>query len=299
MGPHVPGTETELIVDTLSLSKLALERKREDVLVVAFSDNRYRDVLLNWLVAVHRLGISNYLIVSLDEHIHDFLLQRGFPSFLSVLRGPLSNLWRLRLEVLRALCDHDLTIVHSDIDAIWLRNPVPEYFSGQSDHLVATQGTVWPEDVVRKQGFVLCCGLFSIRSSPGIRSLLDDIIEDVKRTGDDQVSLNRILNASVDWDMNLVNPYHFDFQRNRFICSEQTIRGTSPARGIKVSMLPHHLFQRIHMPAKAAYAKHLLSPKTCQGKLISFKEANCLFLDEDWKNVRFDAGTIERIAARG
>jgi hypothetical protein len=284
--------------DTNALLKLADERMSDSRLLVAFSDNKYLDVLLNWLIAIHRLGIRNYLVVSLDETIHAFLVERAFPSVLIKMDGPLRNLWRLRLVILRELCAHGVDVIHSDIDAIWLRDPIPEYFSRDADHLVISQGTVWPEDVLRRQGFVLCCGLFYLRSNNATLSLLDDLLHDIATTNDDQISLNRLINASVTWDKQLTNPYQFAFQGHRVLCSEAPIRGRCRKTGLTVTLLPHHLFQRVHMPHSPAFVNHLFCDKTKQDKIDTFRKTGCLFLHENWKNIEFDADTIERLDVR-
>jgi hypothetical protein len=281
-----------------ALLKLADERKADNRLLVAFSDSKYLGVLLNWLVAIHRIGVRNYLVVSLDETIHAFLADRGFPSVLIKMDGPLHNLWRLRLVILRELCAHGVDVIHSDIDAVWLRDPIPEYFSRHADHLVISQGTVWPDDVLKKQGFVLCCGLFYLRSGSETLTLLDDVLRDIATTNDDQISLNRLIYASVTWDRQLISPYQFVFRGYRVTCSEGSIRGRCRKTGLRVTLLPHHLFQRLHMPDRPAFVKHLLSEKTGQDKFESFRQSGCLFLHENWKNIEFDADTIEKIAFR-
>jgi len=282
--------------DVNTLFKLADERKANNRLLVVFSDSKYMGVLLNWLIAIHRLGIRNYLVVSLDEAMHAFLVERGFPSILRQMEGPLHNLWRLRLVVLREICSYGVDVIHSDIDAVWLRDPVTEYFSRDADHLVVSQGTVWPDDVLKRQGFVLCCGLFYLRSSGETMTLLDHMLRDIVSTNDDQISLNRLISASVTWDRQLKNTYQFTFRGHVVTCSEEPIRGRCRKTGLSVTLLPHHLFQRIHMPDRPAFVKHLFSEKTDQDKFESFRQSGCLFLHEDWKNIEFDVGTIQRIA---
>jgi hypothetical protein len=206
----------------------------------------------------------------------------------------LQNLWRLRLLLART-CAHGIDVIHSDIDAIWLRNPIPEYFSQNADDLVVSQGTAWPYEVVTRQGFVLCCGLFYLRSNDASLTLLNDMLRNIVLTNDDQTSLNHLIHASVTWDRQLSNPYQFIFRGYKVTCSEAPIRGRCHQTGLTVTLLPHHLFQRLHMPDRPAFVKHLFSEKTDRDKFESFRQSGCLFLHENWKNIEFDADTIEEI----
>lgn len=283
-------------MDTSKLLKLANARKDNNTVVLTFSDSRYTEVLLNWLIGLDRLGISNYLVVSLDEEIHDFLRERGFPSFLSPLEGDLGHLWALRTEIFRTLCAHDIDFIHSDTDAIWKRNPLPDYF-GRSDHqLIASQGTVWPDDVVKTQGFVLCCGLFYVKACAQTHALLDDMASEVALSGDDQIALNRaIQRRQIRWHTRQRHSYTLNYDGQQFLCFKDTITGESLDQQLKLALLPHHLFQRLHMPGQDAYVKHLLSDKLSGEKMKTLEQTDCRFLKKGWEAIRFDARSVNAI----
>lgn len=283
-------------MDTARLLQLANARKDSETVILVFSDHRYTEVLLNWLVGLNRLGIRNYLIVSLDEEIHAFLEERGFPTFLSPLEGTLGDLWALRMNIFRTLCANKIDFIHSDADAIWLKNPIPEYFNGSGHHIVASQGTIWPPDVLSAQGFVFCCGFFYIKSCPQTLALLDDINLDVKKSGDDQVSFNRsTINCDIAWETESKHSYTLTYENQKFLCFKDMISGQSGDQQLSFALLPHHLFQRLHMPGHDAFLKHLLSDKNSESKLDMFSQTNCLFLTTDWKDRNFTAATLENI----
>ena len=58
------------------------------------------------------------------------------------------------------------TFIHSDTDAIWIANPIPEIFRDGAPDLRLTQGTVSPGKLLLKWGFVVCVGLFWARPTP-------------------------------------------------------------------------------------------------------------------------------------
>jgi|OM-RGC.v1.010685700 Nucleotide-diphospho-sugar transferase. len=119
------------------------------VLVVSLANFEYRAVLLNWLHALARLRIHNYFLVSLDRDIGGFLQSLGVASVFDLWRGqqppassygsravrPLSlrAVWKLRTEVLAALLHGGYSVVLSDIDAVWLKDPSPWLSHGIGD----------------------------------------------------------------------------------------------------------------------------------------------------------------------
>ena len=283
-------------IDTNALIRLANDRAQFDRVVVVFSDSRYREVLLNWLVAIHRLGIRNYLVISLDDEIHRYLQERGFPSILSPLQGDLNKLWIMRVQIFRALCSAGISFLHSDADAIWLKNPFPEFFDNSNHEIVASQGTVWPADVASQQGFVFCCGFLFVKSCRQTRELLDELAGDVAVTADDQVSLNRILQGkSIAWDTRHTSNYCIHHQDRKFTCYKAVLRGETQNGRLSIALLPHHLFQRLHMPGQDAFVKHLLSDKDSESKFELFERTGCRLLATDWRDQSFSAETLEII----
>lgn len=83
-------------------------------------------------------------------------------------------------------------IVHSDIDAFWLRPPSPVIDEFPDDLIFSREFGV-PRHVVRQWGFVLCCGFFHARSTPGVRAFFARWREATRRRLDDQRALNELL----------------------------------------------------------------------------------------------------------
>lgn len=264
--------------------------------VIAFADWRYRAVLMNWLVALDLLGITNYLVISLDPTLHDFLVARGLPSVPAQWDGSLPSLWQYRVQVFSALCSSGTDFIHSDVDAVWLRDPLATHFLPLEQDLVITQGTVWPPDVHQRFGFVLCCGLFRLRATDRSRALLRDLAADVLRSGDDQLSLNRLIAMRApQWQADPQETYHVGWQNTRFLCSRRPMSARC-ADGLEVGVLPHHLFQRVDATlSEAPFVRHLLTPKDPERKLSEFQRQGCLLLRSDWEVVSFDAQSLARL----
>jgi len=283
-------------IDTNTLIQRASERAAQDKVVVVFSDSRYKEVLLNWLVGIRRLSIQNYLVISLDEEIHRYLEERGFPTFLSPLEGDLSKLWIMRMKIFQVLNSAGISFIHSDTDAIWLKNPFPAFLDNSIQDIITSQGTIWPADVTNSQGFVFCCGFFFMKSCHQTRQLLNELVAEVANTGDDQVSLNRVLQKkSFVWDTGHTRPYFMYHEEQKFTCYKTVVTGQTRDKKLSIALLPHHLFQRLHLPGQDAFVKHLLSDKDSESKLDMFQRTDCCFLANDWMEQAFTATTLEKI----
>jgi hypothetical protein len=271
----------------------ARERAAGRTVVIAFADSRYADVLMNWLVALALQQVDNYLVIALDHELHELLAAHGIPSVLCELNGDLGDLWVERVRVFAALCAAGIDFIHSDVDAIWLRDPRAAYFGASEADLIASQGTVWPNDVHQRFGFVLCCGLFSLRSSAASRQLLAELLPHVATTRDDQVSLNRLLaSRQIVWRAKPEDTYHVTAGPMRFLCSRSLISGHG-TDGLRVSVLPHHLFQRLRLPhSDIPFVSHPLTAKEPKAKLDEFARSGCLFIRPDWRQLKFDAHSL-------
>lgn len=289
------GSATKIAAASSDASLISAARARAagGWVVIAFADSRYTDVLMNWLVALALRQVDNYLIIALDRDLHAFLSAHGVPCVLCELRGDLGDLWVERVRVFSVLCAAGIDFIHSDVDAIWLRDPRGAYFDATDADLIASQGTVWPHDVHQRFGFVLCCGLFSLRSGPAGRQLLAELLPHVATTRDDQISLNRLLAArQIVWHAQPADAYYLTAGPTRFLCSKSPILGRA-ADGLRIAVLPHHLFQRLPLQLRGVpFVSHPLTPKEPRAKLQEFARTGCLFVRPDWRQHEFDVHSL-------
>lgn len=202
----------------------------------------------------------------------------------------------MRAEIFKLLCDLNIDFVHSDADAVWLRDPVPEYFLGQKSELIISQGTIWPPFVLKVWSFVLCCGLFYVRSGPLTRTLFEDLLTDIRTSRDDQISMNKVLaERGIRWNLDRSIIYKLQYNQHEFLCSKNTVQGVSLKDGLTVQMLPHHLFQRLPMQVPDVFVRHLLTPKMHSKKMEALAGSDCLFLNPGWKTIDYDGATLQRI----
>jgi len=277
------------------LLSAATARNRDGWLVVTYAGSSFLATLINWLIAVGRAGIDNTLVVALDRRVYDFLLARGFTTVLVEGRA-LKDIRIVRVRVMQFLVQHGFSVIQSDADAVWLRDP-RAFFENGSASIVASEGTYWPEKAYQAWGFVLCTGLYSIRSEASTNALLDRWLPDLHETGSDQASLNRLLLADgVTWDTSTARPEVRQFRERRFTSFDAPISGACPGAGLSLRLLPHALFQRAPVEAHAPYVVHYLPDLAKLPETQALTTSGSWFLASDWKRIEFDANTLERVA---
>lgn len=273
----------DILIDTIK--KVAID----NTIIITFANFAYKDVILNWAAGIKRLNIRNYIVISLDEYAYDYFAKNNITTVLKPFTGNIDELWIFRMKIFNQVIENDFDLLHSDADAIWLKNPLPEFFSDKSYDMTFSQGTVYPPDVKNDWGFVLCCGLFLIRSNQTTKSIFGEINNNIMEVKDDQVAVNRYLrdNFDIKWTAKPGTIYGINVFGTTITCSHEIITGITKntdqsnksEHPIKIAVLPHHLFQRVHLEHEDAYVKHILSQKNYKSKLDMFKQTGCLFID--------------------
>ncbi|MCC5987901.1 MAG: hypothetical protein JJT95_09480 [Pararhodobacter sp.] len=216
--------------------------------IVTFCNAGYIPVVENWLRALDNIEMDDRaIVVSLDDSTRD-----AFPAG-RVLHRPLppgaqglGALWSHRIAVLRELLSTGEAVIHSDADAVWLRDPIPD-IDACATPIVFTQGTFWPPDVHARRGLVLCCGFFFLRPDPQVFRFLDAVAARMSTDRDDQIAMNRVVDAWID-DWKIDNPYRVSFRDIQFIASRMPIRAhgfDEAGNEVAISVLPHHAYPRI------------------------------------------------------
>lgn len=254
----------------------SLFKAKKDPLIIVFANYNYLIVLENWLAAIKRLNIENYLIISLDNKLHLELQERRINSRLRPCELDLGKLWIHRVDIILELLEEGYDVIHSDADAVWIKDPLP--FLKELPHdMIFSQGTIWPPDIHEKWGFVLCCGFFLLRSNRNTRQFVKTLSDRVRKDRDDQVSCNRLLQENgLIWDMPN-ETYQLSFRNHSFVCSNECIIGKT--KSLSTVLLPHSKFQRIVEYTDDVYVKHLISEKNSYDIMEILAQNGCKFIE--------------------
>lgn len=229
------------------------------------------------------LGIVRFLVVAMDAAIAHRLSGKGLVLARGHFDGSATDFWLRRMLIWQYLVEIGVDIVQSDIDAIWLKNPIPEFLANQSHDLICSQGTLHPFDTAQSWGFVICTGFMAIRSTPpAIRFLSEfqDRAAQVLETDDQDVMNHILFDAGLIWDAAGAEPEVNYIDGLKFHSFPTPIAGFSASLGLTVSLLPHSLFPRLPASGPEAYVKHTLRPVDDSLRITELKSVGCWMLDE-------------------
>lgn len=190
------------------LVQWARERMQDSkYLVLTFVDDLYVDVLLNQLVAMVRFDEQLPMrvgTVCTDESavrwLRDFRAPDCFVTNFADLHnddGSLNvfNLWLFRIRILRTLIDDDISVLMTDADAIWQRDPRPDIAKYANANVIA-QRAKYPTYLADLWGSTMCMGFAFFRAAPATKLFVRDAQHLVVNLVDDQVAVNRALNET-------------------------------------------------------------------------------------------------------
>ncbi len=256
--------------------------------VLVFCNSSYRPILDNWLCNAEGTGDQPLVICALDEELAADMADAGFNTCHVPWSGNLSELWRLRLRVIRELLAAGFNVIHSDADAVWKQDPISIVDDIDAD-IVASQGTVWPRTTLAAWGHVLCFGFIGFRATPATLNVIDRLVaaaEDPEIRFDDQKALNELLTEiGMEWDAP-DGGYQLHLNDTPFVCHDQSILGSGVLEDgtpIRVGLLPHRQVQRlpneVENPADRIVA-HPFAEKTAGDTEKVLRDQDCWVMPE-------------------
>ena len=183
---------------------------------VVFGTMNYRARVAEWIEAAESGACDHWCIVCADRALYDWLAKRGHGAnaveyhrllpdapgldamALSAPPGKarariMPVLMRMRSRLFLHLARSGRDFVHSDADAVWLRDPRPWLARHGGYDLLISQGTVFPSEQYRRHGFVVCAGFFLCRANRRTVGYFEQV--ETHAGADDQQRMNQVLLA--------------------------------------------------------------------------------------------------------
>jgi len=279
---------------TAVAAKTANERKELNFTLIS---KEYICTGLNWVNAMRRLGLSNFLIIAGDQLTSDRLGERGVhfvranidetaldPKYVSHDGFSAKGLAMIALKfpITSALLKLGYSVTFSDSDAIWLRDPMTYLRDADiSFQRVAHH----PPPISSLWSFAACTGFVHFRHSAKNVAFLDQCITEHRAFRCDQVAMNvALLEANADWvcEANDWRPpgdgIQYDRETRLAVFADLMrfpIKGTLEDDGPRLLALPHDKFWR-HLWAARVMPDmvicHPNSPKDDLEKMKIFDE---------------------------
>jgi hypothetical protein len=298
-----PLHDLSAVIDLRKLADVAAMVSDGNALAFTLISKEYLQTGFNWIQAMRRLGSGNFFIVAGDRLTYGLLTEQGIPTVLADIdetgfdvsfKSPDGfstkglAMIALKFPVVRFLVKSGHSVILSDADAIWLRDPMPY----MQDADIAFQRIDYhPAAIARLWGFAACSGFVFFRHGTKTEAFLDRCIEEHKSFHCDQVAMNvALLQADPEWHCdhgNWIPPgsaVHQDRTKLRSAFASvvrSPIIGMPGQSGLRILALPHDKFWR-HPWVTNALAEmvicHPNSPKDDAEKMKIFEAMGLRFL---------------------
>lgn len=261
---------------------------------------------IQWATAADTAGQPYYRIICLDDKELHYLRKMGIAALsyydlipdASKIEHPISRqrFWYLRVQLFLSLAEQGINFIHSDADALWLKDPRPWLLGHAGHDILFSQGTLYFRPLLHKPPLqwklhtfpretlplVVCAGFFLAYANHRTKNYFTEVAQFMeeklsnREKTDDQFNMNRILRDNPKLRWHVSNPvripcYHPQEEKSilliakflsipvirkifqklipvllpkNYIVISRELMHTQLASGLKVGVLPMHLFTR-------------------------------------------------------
>ena len=234
-----------------------------DNLIITQVAYNYYPIFDVWYGNMRKLGITNILLIALDPLTLARARAEGIACWYLPIFGFQKSvrrlIWTQTLKIRRDILNTGVNYLHSDADAIWLKDVRESVFRHQTDFVTSrARGT--PPSAMEKWGFVMCLGFYYCRSNDKTRAFYDTYIEYSAQLGHDQNGLNQLfLDSAIDWHT----------------LKDQSIHGNIPALDLTVTVIPETIVARpvdLLQPLITSVIHPVLSAPNIIGKMCLLQD---------------------------
>lgn len=253
-----------------------------DYVIFSVINNNYTLIAKEWARRVKKVSNKQVVFVCADKQSYDHLKSQGFECY--DFRSEMSeNKQRylnttfpnqhaaytvsLKFKFAQYLVESGLDCIYCDVDAFWIRNPIP-YLVRQFS--VAFQPGLFPKDPKEKWGFSACTGFIAFRSDKNVGDLLSKAISCFD--GSDQAAFNQVMldDCAISWEKK-PNQWEHCGLTNGWV---EPVLGRCSITELSFLALPHSYFQRHNTTVENcdhAIICHPNSPKNQSKKIKIFQ----------------------------
>lgn len=216
-----------------------------DHIIVTISDWDYRPLLLNWMVHMLFLNISEYIVLCLDSRTYDLVgaWHDGGHGILVPEYHERLEIFRFRHTMVRTLLRRGYSVVLVDNDCVWLKNAMHWILPAHGQADILAQMGFAPNGTFYRQGVTACAGFLVLFPTDRTRHFYDLYVDGLGPNVDDQWHLNAMLEK--------YNAFNFKSNKTTYFHSQMEIIISQPPlmHGefcIRLGLLPYYKFPRMN-----------------------------------------------------
>ncbi len=161
-------------------------------IILTFIDYKYIPLFNIFYSYFEKHNLKNLLLIALDLNTYNYL-SKYENIHVFYIKYNLDNkdlFWKFRLSLINQIFKISMkNIIHTDSDCLWFKNILEEVKNLEYD-IVGSIAYGFPEDLVKKHGFILCCGFYYIKYNVKTKDFFDKIINQNFNINDDQILMN-------------------------------------------------------------------------------------------------------------
>jgi hypothetical protein len=168
------------------LKRAAAQSPDGRTVALVFGTVDFAEIVFNWACHARKIGVRWFVLVAMDAALHSQLSATSMRSHVLLLpRVRDGNVTLTKLNVIGerqrfglSTLQGGFNVVHSDADALWIRDPFPLLADGD---IVAER--IWgkPLSVIRDWGAGICTGFYYLRSTSTVIAFAHNVHKSISR----------------------------------------------------------------------------------------------------------------------
>lgn len=216
------------------------------MLTITLASKSVLDQFKNWLYFFRDYKGFRLLAYCTDEESILFCEKNNieYKNIIEAHRENGNNFWITKSYIFNETSKTD-NFIYSDLDAIWIKNPIKYLKKFNNLEILFSQGTYFPEITRDRLGFVFCAGFFIVNNNEKLKLFFNEVYKLSKNSdiNDDQYHLNTLLMYDLKFKSN-INKKEVDFKGEKFFVFDSLLEIYSEKYKINIGLLPHKFFTR-------------------------------------------------------
>lgn len=161
----------------------------DNTVIITALNYGYRNVMMNWVCNMRRLGITNFIIAALDEDLYRFAFVRGLPTYYddAVLSGravklqdasygspEFKELTKMKSRVVLEFLKLGYDTLWSDTDIVWFKNPIEDLQAQMVDLAIQSNA---PDDEAANGQRRINSGFYLARANERLINVFQEVVD--------------------------------------------------------------------------------------------------------------------------